>query len=277
MRWIFTIGLLLMCTWVQANTPERIVTIGGAVTEIVYALGAGNKVVGNDTTSYFPKAAEQKPKVGYQRMLSAEGVLSLNPDLVILTDEAGPPAVIAQIKSTGVKVLTLKAGRSVGDIKESIDAVARALAREDKAAQMIASMEQQQKQLQSIVQKQTAAKKVMFVLQHGGGSPMVAGKQTAADSVIQLSGANNVVDAYPGYKPLTPEAAVTLAPDVILITTMGLEQVGGKEALLSSPGISLTPAAKQGNLIAMDPLMLIGFGPRTVEAAIQLNKAYQAF
>lgn len=277
MKQVLALWLLLMSSWTYADTPERIVTIGGAMTEIIYALGVGDKVVGNDTTSYFPKAAEQKPKVGYQRMLSAEGVLSLNPDLVILTDEAGPPAVIAQIKSTGVKVLTLNAGRSVSDIKANIQTIARILARKDKATQLIASMEHQQKQLQSIVQKQVDAKKVMFVLQHGSGAPMVAGKQTAADSVIQLSGAVNVVGAYKGYKPLTPEAAVALAPDVILITTMGLAQVGGKAALLSTPGISLTPAAKQGNVIAMDPLMLIGFGPRTVEAAMQLNKAYQAF
>lgn len=276
MKQVLAFWLLLMSSWTYADTPERIVTIGGSITEIVYALGAGNKVVGNDTTSYFPKAAEQKPKVGYQRMLSAEGVLSLNPDLVILTDEAGPPAVIAQIKSTGVKLLTLKAGRSVSDIKVSVQAIAKALACEDKAAQLITSMEQQQKRLQSIVQKQTGAKKVMFILQHGGGSPMVAGKLTAANSVIQLSGAVNAVDAYDGYKPLTPEAAVKLAPDVILVTTMGLEQAGGKATLLNSPGLALTPAAKQGNLIAMDSLKLIGFGPRTVEAAIELNKAYSA-
>lgn len=276
MKKILAIWLLLVNSWAYADTPKRLVTIGGSITEIVYALGAGNKVVGNDTSSYFPKAAEQKPKVGYQRMLSAEGVLSLNPDLVILTEEAGPPAVIAQIKSTGVKLLTLKAGRSVTDIEANVQAIAKALACEDKGAQMIASMEEQQKQLQSFVQKQTGAKKVIFVLQHGGGSPMVAGKRTAADGVIQLSGAVNAVGAYEGYKPLTPEAAVALAPDVILITTMGLEQAGGKEALLNSPGIALTPAAKQGKLIAMDSLKLIGFGPRTIEAAIELNKAYSA-
>lgn len=276
MKQVLAVWLLLMSSLTYADTPERLVTIGGAITEIVYALDAGEKVVGNDTTSYYPKAAEQQPKVGYMRMLSSEGVLSLHPDLVMMTNEAGPETVIRQLEATGTKMLTVKAGRSIDDVKASIINIAKVLGREAQANALLAKIARQQKQLIAIVNKQVGTKKVMFILQHGGGSPMVAGKQTAADSVIQLSGAVNAVDAYDGYKPLTPEAAVALAPDIILITKMGLEQAGGKAALLNSPGIALTPAAKQGKLIAMDSLKLIGFGPRTIEAAIELNKAYSA-
>lgn len=275
MKIIVVFLLSLMTELAHADMPERVVTVGGALTEIVYALGEGPRLVGNDTTSYFPPQAETLPKVGYQRALSAEGILSLNPDLLILTDEAGPPTVIKQIKSAGVAILEVKAGRSLGDVKNSVEAIAKALHREKEAKALVAKLNSDQAELIAIQQQFKKHPKVMFILQHGGGAPMVAGAKTAADSIVKLSGAHNVVTDYNGYKPLTPEAAVVLNPDVILITKQGLEQAGGKTSLLKNPGLSLTHAAKQGNVIALDSLLMLGFGPRTVEAAMKLSKAYK--
>lgn len=275
MRIILTCLLLLFSLPANAEAPKRIITIGGALTEIVYALEAQDLLVGNDTTSYHPAEAEKLPKVGYQRTLSAEGILSLNPNLVILTQEAGPLPVLKQIESAGITILKLKAGRSIDDVKANISAIGQALHREENAEILIAQINEESKKLVDIVDSQSSPKKAIFILQHGAGAPMVAGRGTAADSIIQLSGAENVVKDYEGYKPLTPEAVVSLKPDIILITRQGLEQAGGKEGLLKSPGISLTPAAKNGHVIAMDALLMLGFGPRTTEAALQLNQAYQ--
>lgn len=274
MKLVLMTILLMMTTLTYAESPQRIVTVGGALTEIVYALGEQSRIVGNDTTSLYPKQAELSPKVGYQRALSSEGILSLNPDMIILTDEAGPPTVIKQLESSGLTILKLKSGRSIKDIKNSISKIGKALSREKEAKVLIASLEKDNEQLEAIKQAIKIDQKVIFVLQHSGGTPLVAGTETAADSIIRLSGGTNVVSAYRGYKPLTPEAAVALKPDVILITTQGLEQAGGKQKLLKAPGLSLTPAAKNGNVIALDALLMLGFGPRTVEAAIKLNKAY---
>lgn len=275
MKMVTAVLLIFMTTLAQAGGPDRIVTIGGALTEIVYALDEQSRLVGNDTTSYYPKQAEKIPKVGYQRALSAEGILSLNPDMVILTEEAGPPAVISQIKSAGVDVLEVKAGRSLEDVKKSVNVIAKILHRENKAKVLIAKLDKDSEQLAAAIKRMKTQKTVMFILQHGGGAPMVAGTETAANSIVKLSGGKNVVTDYHGYKPLTPEAAVVLNPDVILITKQGLEQAGGKKALLKSPGLSLTHAARQGNVIALDSLLMLGFGPRTVEAAMQLSKAYE--
>ncbi len=195
--------------------------------------------------------------------------------MVILTDEAGPPTVIAQIRAAGVTIVEIKAGRSVDDVKNAVKVIGKALQCENKANILIAKLAKQNEQLIAITQNNINHKKVMFILQNGGGVPMVAGAETAADSIVKLSGATNVVTDYRGYKPLTPEAAVRLNPEVIVITQQGLEQSGGKQALLKSPGLSLTHAAKQGNVIAFDSLLMLGFGPRTIEAAIQLNKAYK--
>lgn len=275
MKRVITIFLLIVSAVASAETPQRIITIGGSLTEIVYALNQQSRLVANDTTSYYPKHAETLPKVGYQRALSAEGILSLNPDLVILTDEAGPPSVISQIQSAGVNVLEVGAGRSITDVKESIMTISKALDCETAGDNLIEKLDKENVHLVEMTANIQKPRKIMFILQHGGGAPLVAGTETAADSIIKLSGGQNVVSQYAGYKPLTPEAAVMMNPDIILITQQGLEQMGGKQALLKSPGLSLTHAAKQQNIIAMDSLFMLGFGPRAIEAAMALNKAIQ--
>jgi len=269
---LFSLVLVLVSSAALAENPKRIVAVGGALTEIVYGLGAGDLLVGADTTSYFPEQAAQLPKVGYQRALSAEGILSLTPDLVILSEEAGPPAVLAQLKTAGVSVLQVQAGRSLSDVKESIQIIGSALGKSEQSSALISNLESASTKLNKTIAEQKDKKRIMFILQHSGGAPMVAGMDTAASSVIELSGAENAVKEYNGYKPLSPESAIAIAPDIILVTTQGLEQAGGIASLLNKPGINLTPAAKQGNVIAMDTLLLLGFGPRTAEAATELNR-----
>ena len=274
-RLLLAWGLIFFALPAFAEAPRRVVTIGGALTEIVYALEAQEILVGNDTTSYYPPAAERLPKVGYQRALSAEGIVSLYPDLVILTEEAGPPAVLAQLQAANIPILQLRAGRSLADVRDAIRVIARALKREGAGSALIEAIARQTAELAKVTARHPADKRVLFILQHGGGAPMAAGRETAADSIIRLSGARNAVSGYAGYKPLTPEAAAALQPDVILTTARGLAQAGGKDALLTAPGLSLTPAARTGSLIVMDALLLLGFGPRTVQAAATLHEAYQ--
>ncbi|MCR9213720.1 MAG: ABC transporter substrate-binding protein [Proteobacteria bacterium] len=269
---LFTALFILFSTSALAEPPKRVVSVGGALTEIVYEMEAGDLLVGSDTTSYFPLEAAQLPKVGYQRTLSAEGILSLSPDLVILTDEAGPPAVLEQLKTAGVELLQVKSGRSLPDIQGNIRAIGGALEMEEASEALISRMAVSEKKLKEAVSSTGKIKRIMFILQHSGGAPMVAGMDTAASSIIELAGAENAVADYTGYKPLSPESAVSIGPDIILVTSQGLEQVGGPESLLKVPGIGLTPAAKQGHVIAMDALLLLGFGPRTAEAALELNR-----
>ena len=274
-RFFLVWGLVLLALPAAAEAPRRVVSIGGALTEIVYALEAQEVLVGNDTTSYYPPAAERLPKVGYQRTLSAEGIVSLSPDLVMLTEEAGPPAVLAQLQAADIPVLQLRAGRSLTDVRDAIRVIAGALKKDRAGSALIDAIDRQTAELAKVTARHPTDKRVLFILQHGGGAPMAGGRETAADSIIRLSGAQNAVTEYTGYKPLTPEAAAALQPDVILTTARGLAQAGGKDALLAAPGLSLTPAARTGSLIVMDALLLLGFGPRTVQAAATLHEAYQ--
>ena len=271
-----TLMLVLLVAVVSLGhaAPERLVVVGGAVNEIVYALGADDMLVGNCVSSYYPPAANKLPKVGYQRMLPAEGIISLNPDLVILTDKAGPPAVIKQLETTGVDILKLKAAESYEGVLENIRAVGAKLEKTTEAEKLLAEMEEAKNVLDEALSADESKPKVLFILTHGGASS-AGGTHTAADSIIKLSGAENVVTGFEGYKPLSPEELIQLKPDYILTSSTGMNPLRDDSSLLDIPGVALTPAGKKKNFINMDSLLLLGFGPRTIEAATKLHAAYE--
>ncbi len=266
---IFTLVLIMPATAMAADCP-RTLSIGGAITEIVYKLGKEECLVGADTTSTYPKASSKLPMVGYQRMLNAEGILSLEPELIIHTEQAGPPAVIEQIDQAGIKRVEIKEQPSLDAVYQKIEAVAEAFGVEQEGLVLIEELKQQKEELDTA---ETDKPKVLFIMQHGGGAPMAGGKTTAADAIISLAGGENVVD-FDRYKPLTPEALATLNPDIIVTTDESMAQMGGVEGLLQTPGIALTAAGKSKNIVSMDALLVLGFGPRTIEAAQELSKAF---
>lgn len=252
------------------NGAPRIVSIGGPVTEIVYALGAEKDLVGVDTSSTHPQAATKLPQVGYQRMLSAEGVLALHPTLILASAEAGPPPVVEQLKQSGVKWETIPAETTPEGAKVKIVAVAHALGLDAKGKALVEKLNADMAKAQAALVLEKTKPRVLFIYARGGGTVNVAGQKTAADAMIVLAGGVNAVSGYDGYKPITAEAVVAAAPDVILIPTHGLESIGGIDGLLTQPGLATTPAGKTKRVVAMDDLLLLGFGPRLGEAVRQL-------
>ena len=257
---------------VLVEDTSRIVSLGGAVTEIVFALGFGEKVVGVDASSSYPEAVNDIAKVSYHRRLSAEGIISLAPTLIIATTEAGPPEVIQQLRSAGVTILILPHEPTVECTIEKIQIIGSALNKEKEAAEIIGQINKDLNQVKSLNKKQINKQKVIFIYARGQGNLMVAGKETAANTMVELAGAVNAVQGYEGYKPLTAEAVVAAAPDVILLMDSGLLSIGGAEKIWSIPGISLTPAGKSKRYQAIDGLRFLGFGPRVTQAALELNR-----
>lgn len=254
-------------TSVTVSAPARIVSLGGGVTEIVYALGAGSAVVGADTTSRYPAEVVPLATLGYHRNIGAEGVLSLSPDLVIATSDAGPPSTMSQLEAAGVALVVLDAAPGVEGLTSRINTLSALLDAPEAGAELVAGLNASLGAVQA-----DAPPRVMFIYARGGGTLNVSGTGTAAAEMISLSGAVNAVDAYEGYKPLTAEGALLAAPDVLLLTEGGLEALGGREGLLSQPGISMTPAGQQEKIVTMEDLYLLGFGPRTGEAARELSE-----
>jgi iron complex transport system substrate-binding protein len=257
----------------QARPGRRIVSVGSSVTEIVYALGAESLLVGVDTTSLYPEAARGLPQVGYMRALSAEGVLSLKPTLVIATTAAGPASTLDQLKATGVEVLVLPDEYDYESVIAKIEAIGKVLGNPAEAQAMIAEGRSAMAGLAAKIGGVAARPRVLFLLSMGSGAPQAAGRHTAADGIIRLAGGVNAVEGYAGYRPLTPEAVIASRAEFVLVTRQTVETMGGVEAILKQPSLGQTPAGKAGRVLQFDTLLLLGFGPRTPQAATQLAMA----
>ena len=272
-RVVIGLGLLVWAIQPASADNGRIVSIGGSVTEIVYALGAGSRLVAVDQTSLHPPGAQDLPDVGYLRALSAEPILSLAPDLVLVEADAGPPEVLTQLESAGVTVARMPDQPDIGGVQQKIREVAAALGLEEKGAELASRVGADHDRVIAQVGKVQTQPRVMFVLSAGRGAPLVAGEGTSAESIIGLAGGRNAISGFPDYRPLSPEAGVAASPDVILVTYRTMRLLGGVEGLVTLPGIVGTPAADSRRIVAIDGLLLLGFGPRTPEAVATLAEA----
>jgi iron complex transport system substrate-binding protein len=260
---------------VFANTAraERVVSVGGDVTEIVYALGEEGRLVGVDQTSMYPAVVGKLPQVGYLRNLSTEGILSLKPELVLTAPHAGPPSVFEQLKDAKIKVVDIPGDESIVGVLAKIDAVAAALGVPKKAEPLKASVQKRMAAVETALKSIKTPTRAMFLLAQGPGGAMAAGKGTAAHSMLELAHATNVAAGFDGYKPLTPESAVALAPEVIVVAEHAVAMLGGLDKLKARPEIAITPAGQNGRIVVMDALLLLGFGPRTPDAIATLARA----
>jgi iron complex transport system substrate-binding protein len=255
-----------------ASTNERIVTLGGTVTEIVYALGAGPRIIGTDISSTYPDAARKLPQVGYQRTIAAEQVLSLNPTLIIASEDAGPPAAMEQLRNAGVRIEVIHGGHSAEGARQRIEQIARVLGSQDAGRALRDSLDADMATVHGADTLHAA--RVIYVSARGGGSLQVAGTGTAADAIIALAGGRNAITAFNGYRPLTPEAAIGAAPDVILVSREGFDHLGGADAIAAMPGVAETPAARAKRIVPVDDLYVLGFGPRMGKARAELTRAF---
>lgn len=256
-----------------AAAEPRIVTLGGSITEIAYALGVGRQVVAVDTTSRYPAATEALPKVGYLRTLSAEGILSLRPDVIVGLDEAGPPQTLVQLRDSGATLKLVPEHYTTDGVIEKINLVAGLFGAPERGQALAASVTSDLAQVRGALASVRQRPKVLFLLAASRGAPLAAGSETAAEAMIGLAGAENAVSGYKGYKPLSVEVAVAAAPDAIVMMHHSLEQLGGPDAVLKLPAIAATPAGQTRKIIAYDGLYLLGFGPRTAHAVRDLAQA----
>jgi iron complex transport system substrate-binding protein len=243
--------------------PERIVVAGGSLTEIVYALGAQNRIVGVDLTSMYPADAMERPQIGYYRQLAAEGILSLAPDLVLVSSDAGPDATLDQIRAAGVPVTVVEERYTPDGIAEKIRAVGAALELPEEAETVASAVEDDLLAVENALPDQDARPSAIFVLGLSNGAPLVAGSHTAADAAIALAGAANAFHAIDGYKAGATESIAAAQPDWIVFAAHAAQPVGGTAELAALPAFAGTDAARDGHIVIVDALYLLGMGPRT--------------
>lgn len=268
MKYITGLILLFFTLTTLAHQPSRVVSLGGDITGIVYSLGAGDSLVGVDSTSTWPAQAQQLPNVGYVRQLSSEGILALRPDMVLATHDAGPPAVLEQLRQLAIPLQQLPVDYSAQGIINKVAIISEALHQAKTGKALITKLSEQAQTLQQAVDSMAYHPRVVSVLSVNSGL-IVAGKNTAADAAIHLAGGRNVVAAYNGYKPLSNEALIELQPDVLLVMRTGAD---GSSALSSHGAVMLTPAGKKQQIFTVDGEKLLGFGIETLSQALELQQ-----
>ncbi len=268
LRPLILAALVFLASPATAEEPavhdsSRIVSIGGPVTEILYALGAQDRIVGRDSTSTYPPQAEALPDVGYMRALSAEGVLSLSPTLILAVEGSGPPDVIHLLDGASVDFVTIPDGPDPKGVAAKIRAVAAAIGEAQRGEDLAAAVEADFTTLEAELAGIEGRPKAAFVLTMSGGAPLVGGAGTSADGALALAHADNVFSGLSGFKPATPESVLAAAPEVIVTMRSPAHR---PETIAQSPIFASTPAGRNANIVAMDGTYLLGFGPRAAHA-----------
>ncbi|MCS0495967.1 ABC transporter substrate-binding protein [Ancylobacter sp. MQZ15Z-1] len=249
---------------------RHVVAIGGAVTEILFALGLGDRVIAVDTSStYPPEALASRPNVGYIRALSPEGVLSVGPDLIIAQEDAGPPDAVAVLKGAAIPFETIPLARDPADVSANVRAVAKLIGVPARGEELAGAVERDFAALAAMRAKITSPRSATFVLSASGAAPVVGGSGTSADAMFHLAGVENAMAGVHGYKPAVDEAM--LGADPYLIILMKDRGHGLTDAAVAQmPAFAGTQAIAAGRLHRMDGGYLLNFGPRTPEAARDL-------
>ena len=272
------VGLLVNHVACAVELPQRWVSAGGALSEWVVALGGESKLVGVDTTSQHPASLKALPSIGYQRQLSAEGILSLRPQILVGTEEMGPPPVLAQIRGAGVQVEMFSAQPDLPALKANLEHLGTLLGTEAKGRELFVGYEQALGRQKSWVAQAQATQKapgVLLLLGNAGGKPLIAGKDTAADWMLRQAGGRNLA-THIGYKPFSVESLAGLSPQVLVFADRALSGDAARAALFKeNPILASTPAARNGRVIELDPTLLVGgLGPRLPQSLSALSAGF---
>lgn len=271
---------LLSSTSVMAAEPlpQRWISSGGSLSEWVVVLGGEKHLVGVDSTSQHPASLRELPSIGYQRQLAAEGMLALRPDVLIGSEEMGPPPVLAQLRGAGVQVEMLSSAPDLDSLQHNLQRLGALLGDPRRADQAFAAYQQRlQQQADWLLhaQQQQQAPGVLLLLGHAGGSPLVGGENSVAGWLIERAGGRNLA-THNGYKALSTEALVALDPEVVIIADRRLVGDAARDALLrQNPALAATRAARNQRLVMLDPTLLVGgLGPRLPDGLAALSAAF---
>lgn len=269
--------VLLLAMPLYAADDERLVTLNGDITEIIFGLGLGDKIVAVDASSNYPEQARTLPNVSYQGGLSVEAILAFEPTKVIANTDAGPTQVLDQLRAAGVEVVVMEIGDTIDTPSQNIRAVASLVGAEEQGERMAAEVEAKIAEAADRGRQLPTTPRILFLYLGSARIQFAGGVGATSHAMITAAGA---IDAgaeagFVGYMPLTAEGVVAAQPDVIIVTDRGLAVVGGIDGVLDVPGVALTPAGEAGRIIAFEDLYFIGMGPRTGDALLELVEALE--
>lgn len=276
------IYLFMLCCLLHtvgwANAQQRIITLNSSLTETIYGLGLGDRMIATDVTSISPKAAAALPRVSKNRSVSAEGLLSFDPTLVLANEGDVANAVIQQIRAAGVKFIAVKPNYSAAGALRYIQEVADAVGEPSLGKSLASRIKLSLNRTLELVKKENQGKavpKVLFLYARGTGTMSVAGKGSSLDALINLAGGKNAVQEFSDFKPYTTEALVQANPDIILLFDFGASSLGGEEAILKLPGMRITNAGKNKRILVMNASLLVNFSNRLPDAILELHRGFE--
>lgn len=265
-------GLLILGCTFSVQAADRLVIAGGSLTELIFAMGAGNRVVGVDETTSYPPQTAALPHIGYWKQLNTEGILSLRPDSFITWQDAEPQFVLDQLRGQKVKVVTLpRVPTTVEQMYNNIHLLAEILQIPEQGAALIEDIRQRLTRVERSVKAKNAPVKALFILSAGANAPQVAGKDSVADAILTLAGAENVA-THQQYKSYSAESLIAANPQFIVVTSQMVN--GDLNRLRMIAGITHTAAWKDQRIVIVDQAIILGMGPRIADAVESL---YQQF
>ena len=265
----FTVACQQKSTVEEVRSTNRLITAGGTISEIVYELGFGDQIIATDITSTYPKSLQELPSIGYRNQIKAEGIFALGPDEILIEEGYLTEDVLTQLKASGLPVNVFQKPADLTESKELIRKLGKHFGKEDRAEELMAALEADLEQLDRNRTDQNPS--AIFVMARGPETVFLAGEETFASELFQMSGLNSVATGFKDYIPLTPEALIKYDPDHIVLFESGFQLLGGLEGISKINGIQQTKAFKNNNIHAFDGLYLSGFGPRLGKAALDLQ------
>ncbi len=274
---IFGISLLTGCgrfgkKETDATKDIRIVCVSKHLTEMLFAIGKGHDIVGRDLTSNYPDSAKLLTTVGYHRALNAEGIIAMNPDLVIHSNDVGPANVMPQVEKAGLKIKVFGGANTFDSAKILLADLGKYFGAEARADSVIKKMDADM-QLVVAAQKEIKDSPTVMIIQYGQANNnyfVMSGRKGPGDKMIGLAGGRIAAYDAKGARQLSAEAVAQANPDIIIATDFGFDKIGGAENFKSLPGVGLTNAAKNNRIYRFEEHDIVYFGPRTGENILKL-------
>lgn len=256
------------------TSAERIIPLDGDLAEIVFALGLGDNVVATDLSATYPPEADAKPEIGYQRSLTPEPILAFSPTVLLATPAAGPAEVVDQLRAAAPVVL-IDAPATLDGPAAKIRAVAAALGVPGRGEALAATVQAEIDAAVAAVPTSATKPRVAALYLRGDRVQQIFGPGAGIHEILTAAGATDIGELL-GVKDnaaITTEAMIRERPDVLIVTTTGLESVGGVDDLLALPAFSRTPVAKSKKVLVFETQYLYGSGPRTGRLLTEIVRA----
>lgn len=254
------------CARGDRRAGPRVVAVSKQINEFLYDIHAESVLVARDLTSIYPPAIRSLPTVGYHRALSAEGIISMRPTMLLTDGNVGPDAVLAQLRKVGIPVVVMAPGSTPDSAMQLMRRLGTTFHRERQADSVIAAWRTAMDSVRADSARYAEGAHPRVLVMHFGqlvNDYLALRRGMPADRIIGWAGGVNAVDSAGGMMRLTPELIAKAAPDVIIATDVGFDRAGSAQRFATLPGVSLTPAARTGRIYRIDEGALMYFSPRT--------------